>query len=175
MSCLDIMLRVPRLALVLGLVSCGCASSYSWKSSVPPEVRTVSVPTFRNESDVMELGAIAARQVGRELQREGTFKLASTDDAALEIQGTIKSVKTKFSANDRLIRRRVSTYDFSVQAVVSVIDRRTHKVLVDNRTYSARTVLTSGEDLSTARRGASGRLMDDLSRQVVDDLLNMKW
>ena len=171
----DIVFRVPCLALALGLVPCGCASSYSWKSSVPADVRTVSVPTFRNESEVMELGSVAARQISREIQREGTFRLVSEDDAALEIQGVIKSARLGYDASDRTIRRRMATYDFSATAVVSVIDRRTHKVLVDNRSYVARVVLTSGQDLSTAKRDASGRLMDDLSRQVVDDLLNMKW
>jgi hypothetical protein len=41
-------------------------------------MRTVSVPTFRNETDVVELGAIAARQTLREFQREGTFAIRRT-------------------------------------------------------------------------------------------------
>ena len=41
---------VPVLALA------GCRTSYSWTSDVPKNLRTVSVPTFRNESDITELG-----------------------------------------------------------------------------------------------------------------------
>ena len=161
--------------LVLAFVLCGCGTDYRWRSSVPSSARTVCVPTFRNESEVMELGAIASRQILRELQREGTFKVAAEDDAAVEIQGTGKSASGMTNAYDRRTRLRMAAFDMTAVVEVSVIDKRTHKVLMDNRKYVARTSFTAGQDQTTAQRDASGRLMDDLSRQVVDDVLNLKW
>ena len=70
----------------------GCGTSYSWRPQVPAEKRTVTVPTFANETDVTELGAVAARQILREIQREGTFRIATGDDAALEVQGVLKKL-----------------------------------------------------------------------------------
>ena len=164
------------LSLALG-ASCiaGCATDYSWRSSVPEEVRTVSVPTFRNESNVSEFGAVATRQLLREFQREGTFKIRTTGDSAIEIQGVIKSVSSSLTAYDRRHGGRIAAYDVSATAEISVIDKRNRKVLVDNRTYVATAALTAGQDKTTAVRDASGRLADDLARQVVDDLLNLKW
>ena len=153
----------------------GCGTSYSWRSSVPEDMRTVAVPTFRNESDVVELGAIASRQILREFQREGTFKVQMTGDAALEIQGVIKSAKPASAGYDRRSGLRMASYDFIATAEVSVIDKRKGKVLIDNRRYRAQTGFTAGQDRATAMRDASGRLADDLSRQVVDDVLNLKW
>ena len=163
------------LACVLPVVFAGCATDYSWKPSVPAEMRSVSVPTFRNETDVAELGSIAARQVLREIQREGTFRVQSSDEAALEIQGVVKSAQSAAKAYDRTANLRLSAYDFTAAAEVSVIDRRTRKVLVDNRKYTAKAMFTANQDLATAQRDASGRLMEDLARQVVDDLLNLNW
>ena len=71
------------------LLAAGCAS-YSWKASVPEDMRTVDVPVFRNESSVTELGGEMSAQVARELQREGTFRIARPDDAAVEVQGLVK-------------------------------------------------------------------------------------
>lgn len=163
--------------LVLTLASGvgGCGANYSWRSSVPADMRTVTVPTFRNESIVMELGAVASRQLLREFQREGTFKIRSADAAALEIQGVVKSATPVLDGYDRRSGARIMTYEFSAKVEVSVIDRRRGKVLVNNRLYEPRTVFTAGQDRTTAMRDASGRLMDDLSRQVVDDILNLKW
>ena len=162
--------------LVLGaLCIVGCGTSYGWRSGVPEEMRTVAVPTFRNESSVSELGAIATRQILREFQREGTFRIRSAGDAALEIQGVIKSVSPALVAYDRRQGGRSAGYDASATAEISVIDKRNRKVLVDNRTYVAKTMFTAGQDKTTALRDASGRLADDLARQVVDDLLNLKW
>ena len=154
---------------------CGCASSYGWKPSVPQQMRTVCVPTFRNESDVQELGAIATRQLLREIQREGTFKIRRAGEAALEIQGVVKSAGCSVGAYDRRTEMAQNSYNYTAVAEVSVIDKRSRKVLVDNQRFTAKTEFTSGRDLTTAMGNASGRLMDDLARQVVDKLLGLKW
>ena len=163
---------VPMVASVL---VCGCATDYSWRPPVPEDARTVAVPTFRNESDVSEVGALASRQLLREFQREGTFKIRSAGDAAIEIHGVIKSVSPAMSVYNRRAGGRVAAYDLSATAEISVIDKRKGKVLVDNRKYAANATFTAGQDRTTAVRDASGRLMDDLARQVVDDILNLKW
>ena len=169
-------LVLSALCLVLcALCIAGCGTSYSWRSSVPEEMRTVSVPTFRNESDVNELGAVATRQILREFQREGTFRIRTTGDAALEVQGVVKSASFGTVAYDRRIYGRLSASECHAVAEVSVIDKRNRKVLVDNRKYMATTTFTSRQDRTTAMRDASGRLADDLARQVVNDLLNLKW
>ena len=161
--------------LAAGALVCGCATDYSWRPSVPEDARTVSVPTFRNESNVSELGAIASRQLLREFQREGTFKIRAVGDAAIEIQGVIKSATAAMDAYNRRAGGRIAAYGMDAMAEISVIDKRKGKVLVDNRAYTARAAFTAGQDRTTAMRDASGRLMDDLSRQVVDDVLNLKW
>ncbi len=66
-------------------------------------------------------------------------------------------------------------YDVSAIVEVSVVGKRQRRVLVDNRQYRAATWATIGQDMTTAQRDASGRLMEDLATQVVDDLLNLKW
>ena len=153
----------------------GCGTSYSWRSTVPAEKRTVTVPTFVNETDVTELGAVASRQLLREIQREGTFRIAPADDAAIEIQGVIKKVDTGVMTYDRRMRRRFAGSVLSAEVEISVVDKTRGAVLVDAKRYVAETPITISQDAMTSRRDASGRLMDDLSRQVVDDLLNLKF
>jgi len=163
------------LLLFAGLLV-GCGSTYSWRrSSVPEDVRKVYVPTFRNESDTTELGAIASRQILREFQREGTFKLATEDDAVIEVQGIIKSAVAGINAYDRRSGSHKSSYTFTARAEVSVIDKRSRKVLVNNRRFTASTVFTTGGDLATGKRDASGRVMESLAQQVVDCVLGIKW
>lgn len=160
--------------LVLAAVAGGCRG-YSWTTPVPADARTVSVPTFRNESDVTELGSVMTRQLLREFQREGTFAIRRPGDAALEVQGVVKTSGRGSSGYDRRSGLRLSSYDFKATVEVSVIDKRKGTVLVDNRVYTAQTTFTAGQDLSTAERDASGRLAEDLARQVVDDILNLNW
>ena len=153
----------------------GC-SSYRWTSDVPARMRTICVPTFRNESDVTELGVLASRQILRELQREGTFKLAGPDDAAVEIQGVVKSASAGYNGGDRRTYNRLVDYSFTMRAEVSVVDRINGRVLVDNKIYVATTTFMTGQDdFLSAQRSATGRLAEDLARQVVDDVLAVQW
>jgi len=159
----------------VALAACGCITAYKWTSSVPEKMRTVSVPTFRNESNVTELGSVATRQILREIQREGTFKIKRSSDAAVEIQGTVKSANSGYSAGDRRSGMRLGEYLFRVVAEVSVIDRANGKVLVDNRRYTAVTTYVANQDRLTGERDASGRAAEDLAQQIVDDLTSMQW
>ncbi|MBQ2345748.1 MAG: hypothetical protein II391_00155 [Kiritimatiellae bacterium] len=152
----------------------GC-SSYTWTSPVPRDMRTVSVPTFRNETDVVELGAIAARQTLREFQREGTFRIASADDAAIEVQAVLKTANARMLNYKRGQSMRAYEFRYSLVADVSLVDRRNGKVLVDNRQYRAETTFFSDTDIVTTRRDAAGRLAEDLARQIVDDVVGYKW
>lgn len=160
--------------ILAGLAICGCGTDYAWRSSVPQDMRTVSVPTFKNESDMQEAGAVAARQVLREFQREGTFTVLGPDDAALQIQGTITSVGGGVSTYDRRHGLRLAGQDVSAKATVSVVDKRRGKVLVDNRAYGATVSFAAGQDVTTAQRDAAGRLMEELARQIVDDVLALR-
>ena len=160
-------------AIVLTAI-CGCRS-YTWKSWIPEDMRSVAVPVFVNETAVTELGPIAARQVLREFQREGTFAIKTGDDAALEIQGVIKRIGGSAVSFNRRSGLRHSSYDFTADVEVSIIDKRKGRVVIDNRKYTARTTYAANQDILTARRDAAHRLAEDLARQVVDDTLSLEW
>lgn len=167
-------LMVCAAVSLAGAVICGCGTSYSWRSSVPADARTVSVATFRNESDVSEIGAVATRQLLREFQREGTFSIRPDGDAALEVQGVVKSFGAGVSAYDRRSGSRVAVFEPRAAVEITVIDKRNRRVLISNRRYDVRTTYSGGQDMTIVVRSSLGPLMDELSRQVVDDVLNLK-
>lgn len=159
---------VPMLVLVAG------CRAYTWTSQVPAELRQVAVPTFRNESDVTELGNVVTRQILREFQREGTYRIASLDDCAIEVQGVLKNADQHVIAYERKTGMRNREHRFSVVAEVSFINKKTGAVLVDNRRYRAQTTFLANDDILTAQRDASGRIAEELARQIVDDALTIK-
>jgi len=162
-------------ALALAAALAGCGTSYAWRPTVPERMRTVCVPTFANETDVSEMGAVAARQVLREIQREGTFRVAAAADAAIEVQGVVKRLRIGGGAYDRRTGMRYAAFTLRADVEISVIDKARHAVLVDAKPYVASAQVTSSQDLMTSKRDASGRLMEDLASQVVDDLLTLKF
>lgn len=157
-------------AALLSFAVCGCAN-YSWRPSLPESMRTVSVPTFRNESSVTGLGSAITTQTLREFQREGTFKITPVGESAIEIQGVVKDADSHAVAYARKTGERNREYRLHAVAIVSIIDKKSGKVLVDNRKYSATTSFLAGDDILTGERDATGRLAEEFSRQIVDDAL----
>lgn len=151
-------------------IASGCAA-YSWKPSVPADMRTVAVPTMRNESDVTELGNLATREILREFQREGTMKIAPVGEAAIEIQGVVLSADSAVNSYSRSTSTRNREYSLDGVFEISVVDKRNGKVLVEAKKYKTHTTFLSSSDLLTTKRDASGRIAEDLARQVVDDVL----
>ena len=157
-------------AAALAACAAGC-KSYTWTSSVPEEYRTVAVPVFENRTNAAELGPIVTQYLRRELQREGTFKLRRTGDAAVELQGSIASVRRGALTYDRSLGTRANSYRYLVTAEVSVIDKKTGKVLLDTRRYTAETSFLAHNDLLTGQRNAAARIGQDFGRQITDDLV----
>lgn len=157
----------------LALAMAGCAG-YSWKSSVPAEMRTVQVPVFRDSSGLTETGPVVTRQILREFQREGTFSIMS-DGAALEVQGEVVSRSAGVGGANYRTGSRLHGGTLVLTAKVSVIDKARGVVLVDNRMYTGEAPFSSLQDNTTAYRDAAGRAADDLAQKVVDDVLKLKF
>lgn len=150
----------------------GCAA-YTWKPQVPQDMRTVAVPTFRNESSVTGLAAEITRQTLREFQREGTFAIRNAGDAALEVQGIVRDSSSHAVAYGRKSGERQREYRLKATALVSFIDKKSGKVLADNREYRADVTFLAGDDIMTGERDAAGRLAEEFARDIVDDALKI--
>jgi len=169
------MKTVRRMSVLLLLALAAGCGAYRWRSDVPAGMRSISVPVFRNEGNLTGLGGEVARQVLREIGREGTFRIAADDDAAIEVQGSVSASSPTVLAYERKTGARNREHALTATAVVSFVDRRAGKVLVEDRRFTARTTFLAGDDVLTGERDAEGRLAEDLARQIVDDLLAYRW
>ena len=162
-------------SVILMLAVCVGCSSYRWTSSVPEELRTVAVPVFENRTSSTELGPIVTQYTLREFQREGTFSIRRSGDSALEIQGSIVKASRDAAAYDRNYSSRASEYRYTVTAEVSLINKDTGKVLMNNRRYVAETTFLTRGDLLTSQRDAAARIAQDFARQIVDDVTSFDY
>lgn len=155
------------------LFQSGCAS-YSVRSKVPAEARTISVPVFENDSGFPELDAIVTQYVLREIQHEGTFKIARWDDAAYRLEGKLVSSHTTSLNYDRNYASRASEYRYTVAVRITLIERSTGKLLIDNQLIKANTTFLTRGDMLTGLRDSYPRVAKELSRRIVDTVLG-QW
>jgi len=157
-------------AVALVIAGAGCAS-YRFKSTVPQELRTISVPVFENASGYPEIDAVVTEYVLREFQREGTFKIKNIDDSSLKLLG--KLVKTDLTPlrYDRNYGSRASEYRYTLVAEITLVERSTGKLLMDGVQIKANTTFMTHGDMLTGMQDAYPRIAKDLSRSIVDAVL----
>ena len=160
-----------NLLLVLGgcLLMSGCGT-YHATSGVPAELRTIAVPVFENKTGYPEFGAIATQHTLREIQREGSFKIAPLESASLKLICSVHSEKRGFSFN-RTYGTRASENRFKLIASVTLVERSTGKFLLDNLQIEASTTFMTYDDMLTGMQSAAPRISEELSRNIVDTIL----
>jgi len=152
------------------LFAAGC-STYKFGSSVPEELRTIAVPVFENASGFPEIDAVVTQYVLREFQREGTFKISSLDTASLKLLG--KLVKSDLQAlnYDRNYGSRTSEYRYSLVAEITLVERGTGKLLIDDMLVKANTTFLTHGDMLTGMQDANPRIAKELARAITDAVL----
>jgi hypothetical protein len=160
-----------NLLLVLGggLLMSGCGT-YHATSGVPAELRTIAVPVFENKTGYPEFGAIATQHTLREIQRQGSFKIAPMESASLKLLCSVHSENRGLSFN-RTYGTRASENRFRLIASVTLVERGTGKFLLDNVPIEASTTFMTYDDLLTGMQNAAPRVAEELSRNILDTIL----
>ena len=160
--------------LALGSLSlflaAGCAS-YRVGSTVPDELRTIAVPVFENASGFPEIDATVTQYVLREFQREGTFKIASLEDAWVKLLGKLVKSDLQSLNYDRSFGSRTSEYRYALVAEITLVERGTGKLLIDGLPVKANTTFLTHGDMLTGMQDAGPRIAKELSRAIADAVL----
>lgn len=157
------------------LLLAGCAGySLGPSNGMAAGERSLQIQPFINQTLQPRLTDTVTQQVRKQVQKDGTFKLATHDDGDLIISGVLTRYERRelsFSREDVL-----TTQDFRVElkAQVTVKERGTGKVILD-RQFSGLTLVRVGSDLVSSERQAMPILAADLARNIVDALADGTW
>ena len=166
-----------RLLLVAAalLASSGCAGyRLGPTSGVAAGEKSVAISPFANQTLQPRLTDAVTAQMRKELQRDGTYQLASGQDADIQVSGTILAYQRQevtLAYNDILT---VRDFRLSLTAHVTARERSSGKVLLDQPVVGY-TLMRVGADLPSAERQALPLLANDLAKNVTALLVDGKW
>lgn len=136
--------------------------------------KTVQVRPFANTTLQPRLGDAVTQQLRQEIQRDGTYQIASHDDGDIVVSGVITGYhrqEISFAPNDVLTGR---DYRVTITAQVTARERISGKVLID-RVVTGNTLIRVGNDLTSTERQALPLLAEDLARTVTGLLADGSW
>ena len=168
--------RLRWLPLGLGLlVLTGCAGyQLGPTNGATAGARSVQVVPFSNQTLQPRLGEAVTAEMRRELQRDGTFKLDSHDDADIIVSGVIVNyvrIPLAFQPSDALT---VTDFSLKMAAQVTARERISGKIVL-KQTVTGSTLVIVGSDLTSAERQALPLLANDFAKHATSLLANPAW
>jgi len=164
--------------LLLGLAafaSSGCAGYHLGPSNgLAAGEKSLQIRPFDNQTLEPRLGDALTTALRREVQRDGTYRLATRGGAEVLVTGVLTKYdrhELSFAPNDVLTVR-----DFRVSATARVKARNltTDKVILDQE-VTGYTLVRVGMDLTSAERQALPLLAEDLAKNVTARLADGGW
>ncbi|MGH7970469.1 MAG: LptE family protein [Limisphaerales bacterium] len=136
--------------------------------------RSVQINPFVNQTLEPRLTDAVTLELRKELQRDGTYQLATHGGADVILAGAL----TRYLRNEVTVSSSdiltVRDYRLTLTAQVTARELSTGKVLLDQQ-VSGYTLIRVGSDLTSAERQAMPLLAGDLAKNITALLAEGKW
>jgi Lipopolysaccharide-assembly len=163
------------LSVALAALLSGCAGyGLGPTNGLEAGERSIQVNPFSNETTEPRLVAPVTTSIRKQLQRDGTYRLATRNEGDIIVSGHILEYdrsSLSYQPKDTLTPR---DYRISIMAQVNARERHSGKVIL-NRRVQGHTTVRVGIDLNSAERQAIPLLADDLARNVTSLLVDGQW
>ena len=160
---------------LLALAGGGCAGYHLGPvNGVAAREKSVQVNPFTNKTLEPRLGDEVTGQMRQQVQRDGTYQLASHNDGDIVVNGSVTQYLRQpisLSPSDTLT---VRDYRLEVRARVTAYERSTGKVILD-QPVSGFTLIRVTSDLTSTERQALPLLAGDLARNMTALLAEGAW
>jgi hypothetical protein len=151
--------------LLTGMTGC---VGYRLGSMLPPDIKTVHVPSFVNETSEPLVDVECTRAVIENIQLDGSLKIAGEDFADTVLTVVVYGYDLKPVAFSKQRQRtRAEEYRLILTARVLLKRRMTGEVVVENPAVRGDATFEVLGNLPQSKRNALPRAADDLAHQIV--------
>ena len=157
------------LALLVVTLGGGCLG-YRLGSSLPAGIRTVHVPTFKNQTPEPLIEAQATQAAILEFQKDGTLKVADAAEADVRLDVKLVGFELETVSYAKDSARTVNEYRLRMDAEVVLLRSKTNEELL-RRTVKGDTLFQPSRDLALDKRNALPKAAENLAHQIVQTVV----
>ncbi len=151
--------------LLLAALSFGCMG-YRVGSSLPAGIRSVHIPTFKNQTGEPLLETDTTRALIEALQTDGSLKVMDADRADGRLDVALTALTLEPVVYERDDAKVPEEYRLRIQAKLSLVSIRTGKEILA-RTVKGEKLFKPGGDLAAAKGTAIPKASKDLAHKIV--------
>ena len=132
-------------------------------------IKTIAVPTFRNDTLYPRIEVLVADRVIKQLQEDGTYRVDTEDRADATLEGTIKRIERRPSRS--LVGNTFATEEFTLTVFVSFsLRKRGSTAVLDQRLIAGQTSFFVSSDVNQEERQAMPLAIQDAAVHLVTAL-----
>ncbi|MGZ5003895.1 MAG: LPS assembly lipoprotein LptE [Chthoniobacterales bacterium] len=160
---------VAALLVAFGLSGCAGYRIGNVKPHYLEAVNKIAVPTFKNHTFQPQIEALVTNTVIKQLQQDGTFRIANEADADATLKGTIQAIgRTPV----RSVRGNVlATTEFNLTITVTyVLVDKSGRTLTGPSGVAGTTSFFVGNDVTSDQRQAIPLATEDMAVRLTSQL-----
>ena len=173
------MMRISWMAVLAISLSVLSGCGYTQKAHLPNDIKTIAIPTFKNEIPPKEQFAY---HPGLEIELtnairdrfifDGNFKVVEESAADAVLKGAIISYEQEGLRFDRL--ESVEEYRLFLVVSFELVDRKTNQAVIKESNFSGQTEFFTSHSPASVRRTAANNVVVDLAKSLVDRIVE-EW
>jgi len=166
------LIRLLIVASILSLAA-GCGYTVGPTNGLTAGEKKIQITPFLNHTLQPRLGDAVTTALRQNIQRDGTYHLATHGDADIIVTGVVTKYdrhELNFEPHDVL-----TVKDFRVNVEAKITARNLTSGSTTNWTATAYTLVRVGSDLTSSERQALPDLADQLAKTVTDTLVDGSW
>lgn len=160
------------LAPLLALFSCTGYQLGGVKPASLASVKTIAVPMFSNGTQHPRASALATSSVTNALVQDGTYRIATRDNADAVLEGELKRIEYRFVRGSRLDSAYPEELANTVIIEWTLRDAKDPGKLLATGSARGTSQLFVSSNLQTARNNALPEALDRASEALVSRLAN---
>lgn len=164
------MATTTAVALILLSALPGCVG-YQLGSMLPPDIQTVYVPTFINETEEPLLEIETTRAAISEIQRDGSLRIASAEEADAILTVRLIEFRLQPLAYDRDRRAAAEEYRMYITASVVLTRRSTDEIIAQSARVTGNATFFLVGDMTSSKQSALPEASRDLAHLIISRLV----
>ncbi len=158
-------------ALLLGLSLSGCAGYHigNVKPHYLADIHSIAVPTFRNHTFQPNIEALLTDTVIKQLQQDGTYRIANVHDADATLKGTIQLIGRTPARSVRGNVLATTEFNLTITVAYSLVDK-SGRTLTGPAVVAGTTSFFVGSDVTSDERQALPLATEDLAVRLTSAL-----
>ena len=157
-------------AALLLLLTAGCAN-YRLGSMLPDDLKTVYIPTCKNETAEPLIEQDVTRAILAQIQMDGSLRVASADDADTVLEITLTKFWLDPVAYEAGKSSTANQYRMSIKASFVLRRRADNSVVVDSPSVTGWYDFDFAGDMTSSKNVALRPAAEDLGRRIVSQIV----